>query len=117
MRSVSVTVAGAEAVSESEAVEGSGRRGRERKRFYQVAHASAREAKSAVRIVVRLNAIDQARSGSRSGSGRRTCFAEPPGVCWTSTAAMGHGGPGSRSGSGRRTCFAEPPRVHGGKGV
>ena len=41
--------------------EGSGRRGRERKRFYQVAHASAREAKSAVRIVVRLNAIDQAR--------------------------------------------------------
>jgi len=90
--------------------EGSGRRGRERKRFYQVAHASAREAKSAVRIVVRLNAIDQAPRipfGIRSAPDPlRDPVGEPASQnrlqCaglqrrrW-GTAAMGHGGEGAR---------------------
>ena len=40
--------------------EGAGRRGRERKRFWRVAYSSAVEARTAVRIVARLGAIDRA---------------------------------------------------------
>jgi len=39
--------------------EGTGRRGRDRRRFWQVAHASTKEAMSAVRIAVRVQAVDQ----------------------------------------------------------
>ena len=45
--------------------EGNGRRGRERKRYFQVAYASAREAKTAVRIAVRVNAVDK-QAGERA---------------------------------------------------
>ena len=39
--------------------EGAGRRGRDRRRFWQVAHASTKEAMSAVRVAVRSRAVDQ----------------------------------------------------------
>ena len=39
--------------------EGSGRRGRDRKRFWQVAHASNREVQAAVRVVVAAGAVDR----------------------------------------------------------
>ena len=39
--------------------EGGGRRGREQARYFQVAHASAREALTAVRIVVRARMVDE----------------------------------------------------------
>ena len=45
--------------------EGNGRRGRERKRYWQVAYGSAREAKTAVRIAIRTNAVDKA-AGERA---------------------------------------------------
>ena len=44
--------------------EGAGRRGRDRRRLWQVAHASTKEAMSAVRIAVRSQAVDQ-RAGRR----------------------------------------------------
>jgi len=44
--------------------EGAGRRGRDRRRFWQVAHASTKEVMSAVRVAVRSRAVDQ-RAGER----------------------------------------------------
>lgn len=44
--------------------EGAGRRGRDRRRFWQVAHASAKETLSAMRVAVRVNAVDR-KAGER----------------------------------------------------